>query len=279
MKIGYTTWGMPDLPIDAALEHLARLGFTGVEPTVIPGYTTELDTLDPGERRRIRRLFDHHGLDMPAVAGHCSLLERDPGLRAENLRRLRGAVDLCADWGGKGGIPVLDTTLGGRPQDWDGSEDFILERLGELVDYGAGRGVTIAVEPHVGSALDLPSKALWLLRRIGSPHLRLNFDISHFDVLGLPVAETVAALAPHSAHTHVKDQRGRAPGHEFLIPGEGPFDFVSYLEEMERAGYEGYITVEVSKMVQQRPGYDPLAAAALSYRTLEGAFARAGISR
>ena len=38
MKIGYTTWGMPDLPIDAALEHLARLGFTGVEPTVIPGY-------------------------------------------------------------------------------------------------------------------------------------------------------------------------------------------------------------------------------------------------
>ena len=52
------------------------------------GYTTELDTLGPGERRRIRRLFDHHGLDMPAVAGHCSLLERDPELHAETLRRL-----------------------------------------------------------------------------------------------------------------------------------------------------------------------------------------------
>ncbi len=146
------------------------------------------------------------------------------------------------------------------------------------MDYGAGRGVPIAVEPHVGSALDLPDKTLWLLHRIDSPYLKLNFDISHFDVLGLPVAETVAALAPHAAHTHVKDQRGRSPDHEFLIPGEGPFDFVHYLEEMGKAGYGGYITAEVSKMVQQRPGYDPLAAAALAYRTLEGAFERAGIS-
>ena len=40
MKIGYSTWGMPNVPIDEALEHLAGLGFAGVEPTVIRGYTT-----------------------------------------------------------------------------------------------------------------------------------------------------------------------------------------------------------------------------------------------
>ena len=130
----------------------------------------------------------------------------------------------------------------------------------------------------MGSALDLPDKAVWLLRQVGSESLKLNFDISHFDVLGMPTEETVPVMAPHAVHTHVKDQRGRAPSHEFLIPGEGPFDFVAYLRQMAKAGYDGYITAEVSIMVQRRHGYDPFAAAELTYRTLAGAFREAGLS-
>ena len=278
MQIGYSTWGMPAVAVDDAVKHLAGLGFTGVEPTVIPGYSTELDSLDGAERRRIRALFDDHGLDMPAVAGHRSLLA-DGAEHEENWRRLTGAVDLCAEWAPAGGPPpALDTTLGGRPADWEPRRGFILDRVGRLVDYAASAGVVIALEPHVGSALDLPDKAVWLLERVDSAFLKLNFDISHFEVLGLPTAETVAVLAPHSVHTHVKDQRGRSPGHEFLIPGEGPFDFPAYLREMERAGYDGYITAEVSVMVQRRPGYDPLAAAEFTFRTLDGAFREAGLS-
>ncbi len=279
MKIGYSTWGMPAVPIDEALSHLAGLGFSGVEPTVIPGWTTELDLLDAAEIERILRLFRERDLDMPAVAGHRSLISRDEA-RQEDWRRLTWAVDLCARWGEglENGPPALDTTLGGSPDAWDGERDFIVERVRELTEYGRAHGVTIAIEPHVGSALDLPEKALWLLEQVDSPFLKLNFDISHFDVLGLPTVETVAALGPHAAHTHVKDQRGRAPDHEFLIPGEGPFDYVEYLLEMQKAGYTGYITAEVSMMVHRRPDYDPLAAAELTYRTLERAFADAGIS-
>jgi sugar phosphate isomerase/epimerase len=77
----------------------------------------------------------------------------------------------------------------------------------------------------------------------------------------------------------VKDQRGRAPHHEFLIPGEGPFDYVRYLRAMSATGYDGFITGEVSVMVQRRPNYDPLAATTLTYDTLSRAFAVAGIER
>ena len=48
---------------------------------------------------------------------------------------------------------------------------------------------------------------------------------------------------------------------------------------MRDAGYDDYITVEVSIMVQKREDYDPLAAAELSYRTLANAFEEAEISR
>lgn len=111
MKIGFSTWGMPVLPIDAALEHLAGLGFDGVEIAVIPGFTTELDKLNAAERRRIRRLLDQHHLDLPSIAGHQSVLAREDAAHAEHWRRLTGTVDLCVDWSGENGPPVLASVL------------------------------------------------------------------------------------------------------------------------------------------------------------------------
>ncbi|HEV7216518.1 MAG TPA: sugar phosphate isomerase/epimerase, partial [Chloroflexota bacterium] len=101
----------------------------------------------------------------------------------------------------------------------------------------------------------------------------------HFNVIGLSIEETVPVLAPLSVHTHVKDELGRAPDHQFLIPGEGEFDYVRYLKAMAATGYDAFITVEVSIMVQRRPEYDPLAAAAQSYNVLSRAFEEAGLAR
>ncbi|MFC1526291.1 sugar phosphate isomerase/epimerase family protein [Candidatus Latescibacterota bacterium] len=279
MKLAYGTWGMPMLPIDTAVEHLAKLGFDGVEIAVIRGFTTELDTLDAAERQRIRQLVDQHGLYLTAVAGHQSLLARDEDAHAEAWRRLTGSVDLCVDWAGPDGPPPLVSVVGTGPGDWESHRDFILERLGTLVDYCASRQVVLALEPHVGDGMTELPKVLELMRLVDSPWCRLNFDISHFEVVGIPTADTVAALTPYAVHTHVKDQRGLAPDFSFLIPGEGDFDYVAYLTAMDKAGYTGYITAEVSMQVHKRPNYDPLAAATLTYQTLNAAFQQAGLQR
>ena len=275
MKLGFSTWGMPAVEIGQGLEFLAGLGFDGVEITVLPGYTTALEKLEADQRRRIRHLLDQYGLGLPALSAHGSLISQEPQAHAQQWQRLTGAVDLCAEWAGPAGAPVLDTTLGGGPADWDPLRELILERVGELAEYAARRGVTVGLEAHVGSSLDTPEKAVWLVEKIGSAHLRLNFDISHFEVIGIPTAESVAQLAPYAAHTHVKDQRGQ----EFVVPGEGSFDYVHYLQEMGKAGYNGYVTVEISMVVQRRPDYDPLAVAARSYQVLARAFEGAGIAR
>ena len=279
MKLGYSTWGMPTVEMDEAVPHLASLGYDGIEITVIPGYTTELGTLDTGERQRIRSLFAKHGVEMPAIAGHTSLLEPDVRQHAANMKRLRDTVELAADLTMDHLVPCLDTTPGGRPEDWPDVRDRLLNEAGGLVEFGARRGVVIAMEPHIGCCLCDVERTLWLLDQIDSAYLKLNYDISHFDVAGVPTAESVAALAPHTIHTHVKDQRGRAPDFEFLIPGEGDFDYVEYLDAMKAAGYDDYITVEVSMMVQQREDYDPLGAAELAYRTLEAAFEASAAER
>ena len=279
MKIGYSTWGMPTVPIDTAVSHIAKLGYDGLELTIIPRFTTELSTLDAAERKRIASLLKENNLALPAIAAHSSLLETDSDRHAQNMWRLKGGVDLAIELAQGDELPAVNTTPGGKPEEWDTQKDFLAERVGELVDYGASRGVTIAMEPHVGAIIDTPAKVLELLEIVNSPYLKVNFDISHFDIVGMTTEETVAALAPVSIHTHVKDQRGTAPNHEFLIPGEGPFDYVHYLKEMQAHGYDGFITAEVSFMVQGRENYDPLAAATLSYETLSHAFTEAGIER
>jgi sugar phosphate isomerase/epimerase len=279
MLLSYSTWGMPEVPIDVAVAHCAGLGFDGLELTVCPGWTTEGSSLTTAQRREIRRLYTDHGLDLGGLCANTPLLEDDPAEHVANLGRFRAYLDLAAELQLPGERLSVSTTSGGSAADWERVKQRLVQEFGALADYAAGAGVIVSMEPHVSTALHHPDQVLWLLSQIDSPAIGIHFDISHFNVQGMDMEKVVAKLAPHSVHTHVKDERGVAPDFEFLIPGEGEMDYVRYLRAMDRAGYDGHIVVEVSKMVQARPGYDPLAAATQSYAVLAAAFAAAGIDR
>jgi sugar phosphate isomerase/epimerase len=277
--LSYSTWGMPTVPIETAVAHCAALGFDGLELTVIPGWPTDAAGLDPAARRRLRALYDDHRLALSGLSGNVPLLAAAPDEADDAMARFRGYLDLAAELQRPGERLIVTTTSGGTPAGWESSRGRLVDRLGQLAAHAERAGVVVGVEPHVGAALRRPEQALWLLEQVGSPALALHFDVSHFNVQGFPMEAVVAQLAPHSAHAHVKDERGLAPDHAFLIPGEGGMDYPRYLRALRRAGYAGHVVVEISLMVQRRPGYDPLAAAARSYDVLARAFAAAGIAR
>lgn len=279
MKLSYSTWGMPQVPIDVAVAHCANLGFDGLEMTVIPGWSTDAATLDAAERQRIRTLYDQHQLELCGLSGNTPLLDGDPAEHEAHMDRFRGYLDLAAELQRPRERLTVTTTSGGRPEDWERVNTTLVDHFGELADHAQQAGVVVGIEPHVGAALHRPEQVLWLLEQINSPALTIHFDISHFNVQGLPIETTIAQLAPLSLHTHVKDERGIAPDHEFLIPGEGEMDYPRYLRLMTAAGYDGHIVVEISLMVQRRPDFDALDAAAQSYRILAQAFEDAGIAR
>jgi len=279
MKLGYSTWGMPKLSIDVAVDRIASLGYDGLEISVLPAWTTSIDTLDAAERKRILNLVNGKGLTISAISGHASLLEENPAENERNLQRLKDAIDLAVEWAQNGRIPYVNTLSGGRTADWEAQKELFAERLLPAAQYAKSRGVTLAMEPHVDGLVDTPERMVTILKMVNEPALKVNFDISHFDVLGMPTEESVSILAPYSVHTHVKDQRGRYPNYEFLTPGEGDFDYVDYLKRMRAHGYDGFITAEVSLMRQRKADYDPLAACDLSYQTLSKAFVDAGIAR
>jgi sugar phosphate isomerase/epimerase len=279
MLLAYSTWGMPTVPIEIAVANCAALGFDGLELTVIPGWTTDAALLDGAARRRIRALYDDYQLALCGLSGNVPLLDSDGVPSAEAIDRFRTYLDLAADLQHPGERLIVTTTSGGLSAQWDSTKAQLVEHLGVLCSHAERAGVRIGIEPHVDAALHLPDQALWLLAQVNSPALTIHFDISHFNVQGLDMDTVIAQLAPHSAHSHVKDERGIAPNHAFLIPGEGEMDYVRYLTALDAIGYVGYIVVEISLMVQRRPDYDPLAAAATSYEVLSRAFQHAGIKR
>jgi sugar phosphate isomerase/epimerase len=278
MKLGYTTWGMPTVPIDVIVPHLSTLGFDAVEICVLPRFRTALATLDRSERRRVADLLQRYNLTLSAVNYYVSLMAEDAAIYAHNLSQIKGAIDLAVEWTQQG-APIVVSGIGGKPGDLATQQGQLVDRLNELGSYAESRGVTVALEHHVGAAAETPEQTIGLISQVESPAIRVNFDISHFNVMGIPIEESVTKMIPYAAHTHIKDERGRAPHHAYLIPGEGDFDYVTYLNCMAAAGYTGAISVEISTMVQKRAGYDPLAVAARSYAVVAQAFNETGVNR
>ena len=278
MRIGYCTWSMAEVNIlEEGLPRIAELGYSGIELAVTGRFPTELYTLDAAKRRRIARLLDECDLELTAVAGHTSMCEDDAERNETNMQRLRDTIDLATELTPAGGQPIVASLVGGREAEWDSKKEIVAERVQSLGEHAASQGAILAVEPHCGTAFDLPDKVVWLMETVDHPAVRVNFDISHFDIRGIGIDDCVPQMVPWSVHTHVKDQRGIYPKHEFLTPGAGPFDFVHYLTAMHAAGYTGYIGMEVSMMVQNKPGFDPFVDAALGYYALRHAFNMSGV--
>jgi sugar phosphate isomerase/epimerase len=277
MKLGYSAWSMPTMPVDEQIRHVSVIGFQGIELICIPGSSTDVDKLDADERKRIWQRLDRARIALPSIAGHANPIEPDPAKLAVNLARIRAAFDLAADLADPSGPPCVVLMGYGAPDSYESDRELLAERFHGLAEDAKLRGVTIALEFHVGQAIDRPERILWLVERVNHPNFRLNLDTSHLDVMGYSIADSIRPLAKYSVHTHVKDQRGRYPDHEFLTPGDGSYDYVTYFRELAAAGYDGFVTTEISLMVQRKPGYDPVGAAWKSFDTMTTAAWEAGV--
>jgi sugar phosphate isomerase/epimerase len=315
MRIGYNTWSMATVPYTTFIPRLSDIGFTAVAISVVPGYTiggryvpnaADQERLAREDRARIKQAFEERGLELPSVIGNQSLVEDDPERNAAAMQRLRDSIDLCVELTPRGqGVPTLNTGIAGRSGDLEAKRQIILDRLGELARYAQTRGVTLCIEPHVGGAIDTPERAEYIVGAVNNPALRLDFDVSHFEVVGVPLEDSVTRLAPLARAAEIKDQRFRycadgdqapagwlVPGNgvgratapdgrpvefQFLLAGEGTFDLPGYLRLMRAHGFGAPIAFEVSVQCQARPDYDALEAAQGIYRWMAEGWRQAGI--
>lgn len=272
IPLGFSLYGMKSLGLAEAIKACAAIGYDGVELALMPGYSSEPKLLAAADRKELRTRLSDAGLKLQGLMENLA----EPAGDAEhtkNLDRLKAAAELGHALS-PNAPPPIETILGGKPADWDKVKDRLAERLGNWAAVAKDAKTTIAVKPHMANALHLPEQAAWLLKQVNSPRLRLAFDYSHFVLRGIELAAAVKLLVPLSAFIHVKDAAGTPEKFEFLLPGERGIDYPAYLKLLREAKYGGPVVVEVSGMISNKAGYDPVAAAMTSYSNIAAAFGR-----
>ena len=276
MKTAYGTYAMPMVPLEDALLMLAEIGYEGVELAISARHNFMPDQIDPPRRKRLREMLAHLNLGVPALFVLEGVLTGDRMRHEENLRLIRQVAELAEELG-IGPDPVISMGVGGRSDEWMERREELLKLLEGYAEIASEEGFVFAVEPHVNAIVDRTERAIWLMERLDNPSVKLHFDIIHFYLAGEEVEETVSRLLPYTAHTHVTDVRKLNGKFELVPLGQGELPLLRYVKAMHEAGWEGFITVEVSVMVWSKEGYDPYKTALASYEALREAFEKTGV--
>jgi inosose dehydratase len=256
-----------------ALELIARIGYDGVELCIMPDWPTDSATLTKDSQRLIRDTLRDRNLTPFAFIDGLTM-SPDPQRKVRNLERVKLAASLAETLNA---TPVLDTVLGYKPRDWEAVKASMAQEVAAWAQAARNSSVTIGIKPHAGQALDHPDKALWLLRQVSSPNVRVVYDYSHMQLEGLSIENSLRPLLPHTGMISVKDAKGTAERPQYLLPGDGTVDYLAYFRLLKRLHYRGFVGVEVSRMIFDRPGYDPVRTARLCYERLRPIFGSVGL--
>ena len=273
---GFSLYGMKNLLLADALRVCAEVGYDCVELPTMADWPGAPEKLSKEDRKRFRNGLSQNSLRLSALMENLVLLAA-PDVHAKNLDRLRAAAELGHDLK-PDGETIIETVMGGQPSQWEEARTSMVDRLSEWAKVAEQTSSTIAIKAHISGAAHRPEHVRWLLDQVKSPSLKAAFDFSHFQLRGLALGESWAALASDTVFIHVKDSTGDQQKFQFVLPGEGTIDYVEYLKLVRDAGYKGDILVEVSGQIHNRPEYDPIAACKKSY-TIASSFEKVGLKR
>lgn len=268
MLLGYSTYGLRDHDLMKVLPRLRQIGYEAIEICVADEWPTAPAKLTDPMRHSLARLLRNLKLPPPAFRDHLSLC-LPTGCRDEQLARLHDACELAQALT-MGAHTVLGSSLGPEQPSWD-ERTAVLDACLECADIAATYGITLAVIPTYGGTIGTPDRAAWLIGEAEHPNLRLCLDAATFMLVGCDLDEIVDVCAAHASHAHVKDGFLEEDSPTWLLPGDGDFDFPSYLALLRDSEYLGIVCADVPLTVSSAEAFDPWAAAEFCFATLEEA--------
>ena len=280
--LGFSLYGMKQIPVREALVQIAEIGYRAVELTLMPTWNTEPNLLSRSDRAEIRKLMGDLGLVFASVQESVQLASPNTMAnlgftmnygKKDNLERLREAAAVAHEVS-PGAPAVIESPLGGRAADWEEIKHDMVGELGVWAKSLEPLKTVLAIKGFVGTAVDRPEKVLWLLDQVKSPWIRCGYDYSHYKLLGLDMRQTIRQLASSAVFMHVKDSVGTSEKYRFLLPGDsGEINYKDYAQTLAEVGYRGPLLVEVSVHVSGQPGYDAVAGAKHAFDNLAPFFA------
>ena len=120
----------------------------------------------------------------------------------------------------------------------------MIEALKELAPICESEGVTLLLEPfntrvdHPDYFLDDPYVALDVVKSVGSPNVKILFDIYHMQIMSGNITDFIRSNIKYIGHFHIAGVPGR---HE---PVENELNYSYILKVIDECGYGGYVGLE-----------------------------------
>jgi hydroxypyruvate isomerase len=153
------------------------------------------------------------------------------------------------------GVPTLITTTG---QEMDlgrqAQHDSIVAGLKAIAPFAEAHGITIVLEPlnvlvdHKGYFLVTSDEGFEILDEVGSPNVKLLFDIYHQQISEGNLIARITSNIDKIGHFHVADVPGR------FEPGTGEINYQNVFARIAETDYAGFVGLEF------RPSTDPATA-------------------
>lgn len=227
-------------PIEA-FPDMIRRGLTGFEMWGVA----------PGTARSLRAAMDAAGTHLTCFCTREWNLT-DPSARGTYLEGLRGALEDAAILR----CPALITQVGSDTgADRVLQHQSILDGLRACVPMLEAAGVTLLVEPlnnvkdHKGYYLTDSNEGFDLIRAVGSPFVKLLFDIYHQLHMGEPVMDRIREGIRLIGHFHVAGFPARD---EKIWEG---FDYAPVFQMIDDLGFDGNVGMELFPSAGSAPAF------------------------
>ncbi len=210
-------WGWPDKNLDE-INSLAQAAGIGIS-----GFNGDADysLVDPSHKTKyldyLKKSLDAaRKIGARSVTIHSNALG-EGGIVVNHYRELSPELKLCS---------MYDMLLACLPLAEAAGINLNLEALNISTD-------------HVGNFLVNTRTGAEICRLIGSPRLKILYDVYHMQLNEGAICDNISAYVDQIGHVHVADAPGR---HE---PGTGEINYHTVFAHLEKCGYQGSVGYEL----------------------------------
>jgi len=190
--------------------------------------------------------------DPPFVKGF-----NNPKYHDEIIEATKKTIDSCAEFGVKTVIAFTgykwrdaeDPNSGEISPD-EGAQNCV-KGLKKLCGYAEKKGVNVAIEILNTRATDHPMKGhpgyqgdhtdycIEIIKKVGSPRMKLLFDIYHVQVMDGDIISRIRQYKDYIGHYHTAGVPGRCE-----IDDKQEINYRAIMKEIAKTGYKGYVGQE-----------------------------------
>ena len=238
-----------EVPFLDRIKLAAEQGFDGVE----------FWNWDNKDIPALKKVVEETGVEIAAFQSNRGGTLINPSHRKDFLHGIKESLDLAVELNCKAMFLLTDELGDDRSVKFQFPElseeqkyHSVLDGLKEIAPLSEKAGVTLVMEPlntlvdHKGYWLEHSKTGIELLRKIGSPNIRLLFDIYHQQVTEGNIIQRLTQDIDAVGHIHVADVPGR---HQ---PGTGELNYGNIFKALKTTGYDKFVGLEYEPTIDSK---------------------------